>query len=103
MKYDVIYEKIVNRFFKDIYGNYYNRVTKEDFVIYLAQQGWKYFTVKDLNTLFYIKLGTYKAKVVKGEVDNEIKSTKDDLDDDSDVRSCQFDIIPKKIKKSQRS
>ena len=35
-KYDVIYEDIVERFFNDIYGEYYNRVTKEDFVAYLA-------------------------------------------------------------------
>ena len=35
-KYDVIYEEIVEKFFEDIYGEYWNRVTKEDFVLFLS-------------------------------------------------------------------
>ena len=43
-------------FFSDIYGEYLNRIDREQFKEFLAETGWKYFTVRDLNTLFYIKL-----------------------------------------------
>ena len=51
-------------FFSDIYGEYLNRVDREQFKEFLSETGWKYFTVKDLNTLFYIKYEEIKQSGV---------------------------------------
>ena len=39
-----------------VFGTHYNRRNKDTFIELMANQGWKYFQVKNLNELFSIML-----------------------------------------------
>ena len=51
-KYRPTLEGIYERFEDDVFGAHYNRRYREAFIEKLAQEGWKYFLVKNLNELF---------------------------------------------------
>ena len=93
-KYEVVYEEIVDRFFNDIYGDFWNRVQRDVFVSTLATEGWKYFTIRDLNTLFYVTIEKMKDEAKKNNDKFELLSVDDD-DDYDDAKSNQYDLRPK--------
>ena len=45
-----------------MFGTHYNRRVRESFIEILAQEGWKYFSVKNLNELFVIMLQKHGTK-----------------------------------------
>ena len=48
-------------FFDNIFGEYANRTSREQFIQNLAYHGWKYFDLKNLNELFSIMYEKYGA------------------------------------------
>ena len=55
-KYRPTLEGMMERFQDDVFGAFYNRRPRETFIELLATDGWKYFSLKNLNTLFSIML-----------------------------------------------
>lgn len=64
------YKKIIRRYeptflailedFEDcVFGEFYNRRNKDQFIEMMAQEGWKYFSLQDLNELFSIFVKDY--------------------------------------------
>ena len=54
-----------------MFGEYKNKVPREDLFNYLTASGWMYFSVKDLNMLFsimYEQLGGEKAVLRESEL-----------------------------------
>lgn len=71
-KYEPTYEGIVDHFVDSVFGEFYNRRSREDFIDRLTMDGWKYFSIKNLNELFTIfleKCGT--AVVTEGDLNAE--------------------------------
>ena len=54
-EYEVVYQSIIDNFTLDMFGEFSNSVSREDFRESLATDGWKYFDRKNLNELFSIK------------------------------------------------
>lgn len=53
-RYRPTFDGITDHFVDSVFGEFYNRRSKEDFVERLAMEGWKYFSIKNLNELFSI-------------------------------------------------
>ena len=54
-EYEVVYQSIIDSFNIDMFGQFSNSVTRDQFAHQLASDGWKYFDRKNLNELFFIK------------------------------------------------
>ena len=55
-RYEPTFKAMMDDFENTIFGYFYNRRNKEQFIEMLATEGWKYFSVKNLNELFSIIL-----------------------------------------------
>ena len=49
-----MFNAIMEDFEDSVFGAFYNRRNKEQFVEDMTREGWKYFSVKNLNELFSI-------------------------------------------------
>ena len=47
-----------------VFGTHYNRRVRDTFIDILAHEGWKYFTVKNLNELFSLMLEKHGTREV---------------------------------------
>ena len=63
--YEVIFDAVNEEFSNDMFGEYSNSVTREEFQQRLTSDGWKYFDLKNLNELFSIKC---REKMRDGEL-----------------------------------
>ena len=64
-----------------VFGLFYNRRVKETFLEILAHEGWKYFSLVDLNKLFSImmeKYGINENEISDEEPSDEEVDRKDD-------------------------
>ena len=55
-KYEPTMDAMLDDFQDNMFGTHYNRRYKETFIEMLGAEGWKYFTVPNLNELFYLTL-----------------------------------------------
>ena len=55
-KYEPTYEGMLEDFLDNVFGEFSNRASIDHFKFSLAQHGWKYFELKNLNHLFAITL-----------------------------------------------
>lgn len=55
-KYEPTVKTMVEEFQDNMFGTHYNRRNKETFIEMLGQEGWKYFSIPNLNELFYLTL-----------------------------------------------
>ncbi len=53
-KYEPTYTGMIEDFCDSIFGEFSNRVHKDQFKSQLAHHGWKYFEKRNLNELFHI-------------------------------------------------
>ena len=51
-----MFEQVLEEFKFDIFGEYANSCSIEEWEFRLAQSGWKYFDKKNLNELFFTKM-----------------------------------------------
>ena len=58
-KYNATFEGILEEFEDEIFGEYNNSIAKDDLEKRIGHIGWKYFSLKNLNELFAIKLEKY--------------------------------------------
>ena len=58
-KYSPTYDGMMDDFFDHVFGEYNNKIYKEEFIGNLAAQGWKYFNINNLNELFSMNLQKY--------------------------------------------
>jgi len=58
-KYGPTFDGMMEDFECTVFGTHYNRRNKEQFIEMLATDGWKYFTIKNLNELFSIMLQSH--------------------------------------------
>lgn len=66
-----MYDQLFEYFYKEVFGEYKNKVPRVNLHEYLMASGWMYFSVKDLNTLFsimYEKLGPEGAMIAESEL-----------------------------------
>ena len=63
-KYEPTLEAILEDFEDSVFGTHYNRRVRETFIDILAHEGWKYFTVKNLNELFSLMLEKHGTREV---------------------------------------
>ena len=56
IEYGLVFEQILEEFNFDIFGEYENSVSVEEWNTKLAACGWKYFDRKNLNELFFTKM-----------------------------------------------
>ena len=58
-KYEPTLEGMLADFEDNIFGYFYNRRTIESFIDHLKEEGWKYFSVQNLNEMFSIMVTKY--------------------------------------------
>ena len=49
------FDEVYEYFIDDLFGEYSNRISREGFIRNLSQQGWKYFNLYSLNSIFVSK------------------------------------------------
>ena len=65
------YQPTLKRIFKDfdqaVFGELYNRRPRATFIEMLSQDGWKYFSLKNLNELFAFKCSEYQPELYEAQ------------------------------------
>ena len=64
--YEIVFDAIIEEFTIDVFGPYSNAIDSDSFQEFLGFVGWKYFDLKNLNSLFAIK---YQEKVGCDEIE----------------------------------
>ena len=59
LKYQPTFDGMIEDFNDEIFGEYTNRISKDEFIGNLTSQGWKYFSFNNLKELFSIGLQKY--------------------------------------------
>ena len=66
-KYAPTYDGMTEDFYDNIFGEFSNKSTRQEFIENLSHHGWKYFNLANLNELFVINLerfGTQEAGIL---------------------------------------
>ena len=79
-KYEPTFDGMMEDFEDTVFGVHYNRRNKDTFIEMLATEGWKYFTIHNLNELFSIMLSRH------GTVD--VPESEDEVDIIEEVNQC---------------
>ena len=67
-RYEPTYTAMMDDFENTIFGYFYNRRNKDQFIEMLATEGWKYFSVRNLNELFSIMVKDHPPIDIEEEV-----------------------------------
>ena len=67
-RYEPTYQAMMDDFENTIFGYFYNRRNKDQFIEMLATDGWKYFSVANLNELFSIMVKDHPPIDIEDEV-----------------------------------
>ena len=59
LKYGPTYDGMIEDFNDEVFGEYVSRISKNEFISNLANQGWKYFNMANLKELFSISAQKY--------------------------------------------
>ena len=90
MKYQPTFDGMIEDFNDEVFGEYTNRISKDEFLSNLANQAWKYFNFKNLKELFTIALQKY-GMLENVEVDlPQFEKGDDEQDSDMDYASFNF-------------
>ena len=90
MKYQPTFDGMIEDFNDEVFGEYTNRISKDEFLSNLSNQAWKYFNFKNLKELFTIALQKY-GMLENVEVDlPQFEKGDDEQDSDMDYASFNF-------------
>lgn len=67
-RYEVVFDEVLATFEDDMFGVYSNSVVNAEFRDNVKAKGWKYFSLKNLNELFFIK---YKELRDAGRIEDQ--------------------------------
>ena len=97
LKYQPTFDGMIEDFNDEVFGEYTNRLSKDEFASNLANQAWKYFNFKNLKDLFSIALQKY-GMLENVEVDLPQFEKEDDEQDSEIETSFNFGNARRVIK-----
>ena len=97
MRYQPTFDGMIEDFNDEVFGEYTNRLNKDEFSSNLANHAWKYFNFKNLKDLFSIALQKY-GMLENVEVDLPQFEKEDDEQDSEMETSFNFGNARRVIK-----